>query len=148
MSHFKAKMHQIRFLGSVRWSFCLFVCLFVHDGVWHVEVTGQFAHRSLSIVRNFSKEDVVRKLELPFKVNFERKLYRVTWTWLIVLTCTALAIALRCVLLRLQTEWRMKCCCVALIFFPILSTRCDLVDCLLRLTAILFWQPLKQGRGQ
>jgi len=27
MSHFKAKIHQIRFLVSVRLFFCLFVCL-------------------------------------------------------------------------------------------------------------------------
>jgi len=33
MSHFKAKMHEIRFLSSVCLSLCLFVC--VLDGVWH-----------------------------------------------------------------------------------------------------------------
>ena len=34
MSHLKAKMHQIRFLTSVRLSHCLFVC--VLDRVWHL----------------------------------------------------------------------------------------------------------------
>ena len=34
MSHFKAKMHQIRFLAYARLSQCPF-CLFVFDGVWH-----------------------------------------------------------------------------------------------------------------
>jgi len=35
MSHFKANMHQIRFIATVRFSLYLFVCDL--DGVWHYQ---------------------------------------------------------------------------------------------------------------